>query len=60
MCRGAEPLRTPRVVTSKFYESFVYNVITLWDDIPLSFKADTTLNKFKKYLCEMHLQTEKL
>ena len=53
-------LRTPRVVTSKFYKSFVYNVIALWNDIPLSFKADTTLNKFKRYLREKHLQTENL
>ena len=53
-------LRIPRVVTSKFYKSFVYNVITLWNDIPLSFRADTTLKKFKKYLREVHLQTENL
>ena len=38
----------------------VYNAISLWFDIPLSFKAETTLKKFKKYLREIHLQTENL
>ena len=51
-------LRNPCFVTSKFYKSFVYNVITRWYDIPLRFEADTTLNKFKKYLREIHHQTE--
>ena len=40
--------RTPHVVSSISYKSFVYNVITLSNDIPLRFKADTPLNKLKK------------